>query len=99
MRLVKKFCHFITSGLALTFILRFYWRQSTIKPLDMNTIVKNLWPVSIIVIAATLAGFSLKPGAHSFQVFIDEKMVIDRYVDRSWSAPTVQIGEKDRKIE
>ena len=65
----------------------------------MKTFAKNLWPVLVFGIAAILMSFEMKPGAHSFQVLIDDKLVIERYVDRSMKVPTIQLTSNNKTID
>src|SRR5687767_6269860 len=49
-----------------------------------------------IAVAATLFSFSGLPGAHSVQVYLDDKLVVDQYLDSKTSAPKLTISEGEK---
>src|SRR5687767_11040161 len=57
----------------------------------MKTIITSarlisLWMACFIL----LTGFD-RPGAHSIQVYFDNDMVLEKYVDSKWVAPVVEL--------
>jgi hypothetical protein len=66
----------------------------------MKNINQHSW-TTLVVLAAlvALSSFALKPGAHSFQVYIDSKMVADQYVLHDMVVPVVTIDPAERHNE
>jgi hypothetical protein len=65
----------------------------------MKNIIKHSWaPAMLVVLCAALSSFAL-PGAHSFQVYIDSKLVADQYVTRNTPIPKVAIDPTDNNNE
>lgn len=59
----------------------------------MKKIIRLSWVNSIVWVAlcAIMFSFSSRPGAHSFQVYLDDKMVVDQYARRDVDAPRISI--------
>jgi hypothetical protein len=49
----------------------------------MKTIIKSSWvsPLIWVALCIVLFSFSTRPGAHSFQVYVDNKIVIDQFAN------------------
>jgi hypothetical protein len=45
----------------------------------------------LIALCALFSAFAPLPGAHSFQVYLDDKVVADQYIDRTRTAPKITI--------
>ena len=60
----------------------------------MKKIIRFTWVNALVGVAlcSILFSFSTIIGAHNFQVFLDDKMVIDQYVDSKSVAPTLTFG-------
>lgn len=48
-----------------------------------------------IALSAILFSFSTLPGAHSVQVYLDDKLVIDHYVNSKMEAPKVLVDQAE----
>ena len=59
----------------------------------MKKTIRFSWINSLIGVAlcTILFSFSSMPGAHNFQVYLDDKLVVDQYVDSKMIAPTIQL--------
>lgn len=59
----------------------------------MKKIIRFSWVNSLVGVAlcAVLFSFSSRPGAHSFQVYLDGKLVIDQYVNSKMDAPKLPL--------
>ena len=68
----------------------------------MKKLIKFSWAHSLIGVAlfAGLASFSSLPGSHSFQVYLDDKLVIDQYVNSRLDAPKLVLdpAENHRQL-
>jgi len=55
----------------------------------MKKIVRFSWVNSLIgvTLCALLLSFSIRPGTHRFQVYLDSKLVIEQYVNSKMEAP------------
>jgi hypothetical protein len=64
----------------------------------MKRIISFAWVNALIGIAlsSALFAFSFPMGAHSVQVFLDNKLVIDQYVKHSGVAPTVALDPAEK---
>jgi hypothetical protein len=64
----------------------------------MKKNIRFSWINSLIgiVVAATLFSFSGLSGAHSVQVYLDDKLMIDQYVDFKTGAPKLTISEVEK---
>jgi hypothetical protein len=65
----------------------------------MKQIMKSLWVIFALVMTASLLSFDMKPGMHSFQVFVDDKMILERYADRGLKAPNVQLSTENKTLD
>src|ERR1041385_164611 len=63
----------------------------------MKKINQHSW-TALIVLAAfvALSSFALKPGTHSFQVYLDNKMIADQYVSRNMVVPVVALDPSEK---
>ena len=59
----------------------------------MKKIIRFSWanPLIWAALCAFLFSFSFKPGTHSFQVYLDSKLVIDQYVNSKKDAPILAL--------
>jgi len=59
----------------------------------MKKIIRFTWVNALVsaALCAILFSFSSIVGAHSVQVFLDDKMVIDQYVNSKSAAPTLHL--------
>jgi hypothetical protein len=59
----------------------------------MKKLIRFSWLNSLIGVALStiLFSFSSMTGAHNFQVYLDDKLVIDQYVNSKMIAPTVRL--------
>jgi hypothetical protein len=59
----------------------------------MKKIIRFSWIYSLIgvILCSILFSFSTTPGAHSFQVYLDSKLMIDQYVNSKMNAPTLLV--------
>jgi hypothetical protein len=48
-------------------------------------------PLVLAALAAFLFSFSFLPGAHSFQVYLDGKLLVDQYVTSKMEMPTLRL--------
>jgi hypothetical protein len=46
----------------------------------------------IVTLCAALFSFSRTPGAHSFQVYLDDKLMFDRYIQSNMDVPTLSVN-------
>ena len=55
----------------------------------MKKIIQFSWVYSLIgvTLCALLLSFSIRPGAHRFQVYLDSKLLIDQYANSKMDAP------------
>jgi hypothetical protein len=58
-----------------------------------------LCTVVIAVFSLSLISFSPRPGAHSFQVFVDNKLVVERYASADMKPLTITIPSPDSRID
>ena len=60
----------------------------------MKNIIRFSWanPLIWAALCGLLLSFSFKPGAHSFQVYLDNKLVLDRYVNSKMEAPIIGLN-------
>jgi hypothetical protein len=65
----------------------------------MKRMMRSLASVFAIAMTAALVSFDMKPGAHSFQVFVDNKMIIERYADHKLKAPNVQLSSENKTLD
>src|SRR5688572_25937124 len=63
----------------------------------MKKIIRFSWAHTLVGVAlcAILFSFSSIIGAHSFQVFLDSKLVLDQYVDSKSQIPTLLLDPAD----
>jgi hypothetical protein len=45
----------------------------------------------LVALCAVLTAFAPKPGAHNYQVYLDDKLIFDQYVDRNAAAPNITV--------
>ena len=45
-----------------------------------------------ITLCTVLFSFSRRPGAHSFQVYLDDKLIVERYVQSGMEYPTLTVN-------
>ena len=59
----------------------------------MKKIIRFSWIYSLVgaILCSILFSFSTTPGAHSFQVYLDSKLIIDQYVNSKMNAPTLLV--------
>lgn len=59
----------------------------------MKKIIRFSWINALVgvVLCTILFSFSSRPGAHSVQVYLDSKLMIDHYVTSNMQAPTLLI--------
>jgi hypothetical protein len=63
----------------------------------MKKIKQHPWTSGVVLVAfVVLSSFAFMPGAHSFQVYLDSKMVADQYVTRDMVVPVLSIDPADR---
>jgi hypothetical protein len=64
----------------------------------MKKHIRFSWINSLIgiALATTLFSFSGLSGAHSVQVYLDDKLMIDQYLDSKTDAPKLSIGEVEK---
>jgi hypothetical protein len=64
----------------------------------MKTTNQRLWaaPMVIAALCLTLFSFISMPGAHSFQVYLDNKLIADQYIARDFKAPKVVIDATEK---
>src|SRR4030095_17018711 len=64
----------------------------------MKKIIRFTWLNTLVGVAlcSILFSFSKIIGAHNGQVFLDEKMVIDHYVDSRSIAPTLNLDPAEK---
>lgn len=62
--------------------------------------LSRLYALAGVVLCAILVSFSPRPGAHSYRVYFDSKLMIDQYVKSSMDAPTLHVdpAENYRQI-
>ncbi len=63
----------------------------------MKKLFKISWVNSLIGVAlcTMLVSFSSRPGAHSFQVYLDNKLVIEQYVNSKMDAPKLRLDPSE----
>jgi hypothetical protein len=62
----------------------------------MKKIIQHSWATaSVVALCAVLSSFAL-PGTHSFQLYVDSKMIVDQYVTRDVTIPTVRLNPDER---
>lgn len=65
----------------------------------MKKISQHSWATAILVaLCAVLSSFAL-PGAHSFQLYVDSKLVVDQYVTRNTTIPKLALDPAERNNE
>jgi hypothetical protein len=65
----------------------------------MKKISQHSWATAmLVVLCAVLSSFAL-PGAHSFQLYVDSKMVVDQYVSRNFTIPKVALDPAEHNNE
>jgi hypothetical protein len=47
----------------------------------------------LVALSATLSSFSHAPGADSFKVYLNDKLLFQQYVTRESAIPTINLGE------
>lgn len=47
----------------------------------------------LVVLSATLSSFAHAPGADSFKVYLNDKLLFQQYVTRDNAVPTINLGE------
>lgn len=52
----------------------------------------------LVALCAVLSSFAL-PGAHSFQLYVDSKLVVDQYVTRNTTIPKLALDPSERNNE
>ena len=64
----------------------------------MKKIIRFTWVNALVGVAlcTILFSFSTIIGAHNVQVFLDDKMVIDHYVDSRSIAPTLNLDPAEK---
>jgi hypothetical protein len=64
-----------------------------IKPKTMKKTNNVFWGKAIfgVALSAILLSFASLPGAHSVQVYLDDKLVVDHYVNTKTAAPKVLV--------
>lgn len=67
----------------------------------MKKIIRFSWVYSLVGVAlcAILFSFSEMSGAHNFQVYLDNKLMIDQYVNSKMIAPTLQVDPAENYRE
>ena len=56
----------------------------------MKKMIRNIMILGV-AFSAILFAFASRPGAHSVQIFLDSKLVIDHYVDSKKAVPDVRL--------
>lgn len=65
----------------------------------MKKIIQTLWVKTLSGVAVTLLLFSFStilPGAHSFQVYFDGKLMADQYIDSRSLIPKLMVNPADK---
>ena len=67
----------------------------------MKRIIRFSWayPMVGIALCSLLFSFSFRPGAHSFQVYLDSKLVIDQYVNFKSDAPELKLDPAENQSQ
>jgi hypothetical protein len=65
----------------------------------MKTKIQNSRALLAVMMCFILASFDMKPGSHSFQVFLDDRLVIERYARADMEAPTIDISGQHKTID
>ncbi|HEX8060382.1 MAG TPA: hypothetical protein VF473_05570 [Cyclobacteriaceae bacterium] len=66
----------------------------------MKKISQHSWAATMLVaLCAVLSSFTL-PGAHSFQLYVDSRLIVDQYVTRNITIPKVALnaGEENNRV-
>jgi hypothetical protein len=63
----------------------------------MKKLIRFSWINSLIgvILCSILLSFSTTPGAHNFQVYLDNKLMIDQYVNLKMNVPTLRVDPAD----
>jgi hypothetical protein len=72
------------------------------KFLNQNSICMKTYLSSTALIALaclSLLSFAPRPGAHSFRVFVDNKLVVERYVTGDLKVQTIHVPSADSRID
>jgi hypothetical protein len=64
----------------------------------MKKMIRFTWVnhLAVVALGSVLFSFSTIIGAHNVQVFLDDKMVIDQYVDSRSVVPTLNLDAADK---
>lgn len=64
----------------------------------MKYIIKTSWVYCLagVALCTLLLSFSTNPGAHSFQVYLDSKLVLDQYADTRTDAPKILLSSAEK---
>src|SRR5882672_6567642 len=64
----------------------------------MKKIISFSWVNALVGVAlgATLLSFSILPGAHSVQVYLDSKLVLDQYINFKSDAPKLTLDPTEK---
>ncbi|HYI76317.1 MAG TPA: hypothetical protein VEW65_01775 [Chryseolinea sp.] len=67
----------------------------------MKKIIRFSWAYALVGVSlcSILFSFSHIIGAHNFQVFLDDKMIADQYVDSKSIIPTLRIDPSDNNSQ
>jgi hypothetical protein len=67
----------------------------------MKKIIRFAWVNTLVgvAIAATLVSFAPIAGSHNFQVYLDNKLMIDQYVSSNMQVPVLSIDPADNYHE
>lgn len=57
----------------------------------MKKIIHLTTPIMLVVLCAVLFSFAPMPGAHNYQVFLDNKLVLEQYADYRKEAPSLPL--------
>jgi hypothetical protein len=70
------------------------------KKIFMKTIFRSSWvnPLLWVTLCTALFSFNLRPGAHSFQVYLDSKLMLEQYVNAKNEVPKLAIDQSASKL-
>ena len=66
----------------------------------MKKIIKSSWasPLIWVALCTILFSFSVRPGAHHFQVYLDDKMVLEQYASDKMMAPKLPLESSANQL-
>jgi hypothetical protein len=66
----------------------------------MKTIFRSSWvnPLIWVTLCGALLSFTMRPGAHSFQVYLDNKLVLEQYVNSKNEIPKLPIDQSASQL-